>query len=180
MFDSFSLTDWLLFNSKTILVTWLKQSMESWVSILVNTLYFSRGIIHHNFIWLLHYMLEIDLSRLLFNKCTTRSNKILVLFVLFKINFLHKNLRDLIIYWKWKLIYPEKFTENLVNANFIVKILIYISGFQTFFATTPFTAGPKCQRPLLPTNARTTVMLNVMRIGWFFNYKQFEEYKKQF
>ena len=23
-------------------------------------------------------------------------------------------------------------------------------------------------------------MLNVIRIGWFFNHKQFEEYKKQF
>ena len=38
----------------------------------------------------------------------------------------------------------------------------------------------KCQRPPLPTNTRTKVMLNVIRIGWFFNHKQFEEHKKQF
>ena len=49
-----------------------------------------------------------------------------------------------------------------------------------FFCPPHFSAGPKYQRRPLPTNARTTVMLNVIRIGWFFNHKQFEEYEKQF
>ena len=45
-----------------------------------------------------------------------------------------------------------------------IYIYIYLSGFQTFLPP-PFTSGPKCQRPPLPTNARTMEMLNVIRIG---------------
>ena len=75
---------------------------------------------------------------------------------------------------------PEIFHREMPHFFQVTRDhLWYRQWFSNFFVTTHFTAVPKCQRPPLPMNAKTTVMLNVIRIGWFFNHKQFEEYKKQ-
>ena len=53
--------------------------------------------------------------------------------------------------------------------------------FKLFLLPPPSTPDQNASPPPpLPTNARTTVILKVIRIGWFFDHKQFEEFKKQF
>ena len=52
--------------------------------------------------------------------------------------------------------------------------------FKLFLPPAPSPLDQNASTPPLPTNTKTTVMLNVIRIGWFFNHKQFEEYKNNF